>query len=313
MKKITAILLSVMIVLSLVGCGSSSQAPHSSPSAGAEAPGASVPEEEATVEVSGIPEKMTVDMLYFKKLGDTSIMAACYTDEGVAQLGSDYYVIHVGDAKIYNTQGEEISLDQLTRGCEIQIQWPGMVMESYPGQISAEIVTALSDEASPAVPPEDEIQPIDGGVKWWEEEPVTEVPALDLEYTTPDFSCQMIVEPRYGSWSYGAAETGTSGSGGASNALLDGQSPWDWDYDDNHTVKRSGFDSMVLSTAPAAEEMTVTAYAVDQPDAEGAAVELDEQGTLHLLDGDYIYVIHAKWNSEQYQGEATYGFLVTAQ
>lgn len=298
-------LLTAMLFVWLAACGTSAQ----------DAAVGSVPE--ASVAESRVPtsgnelEDMSaqVDMLYYKKLGDESIMAACYTEEGIAQLGADYYVIHVGTAVITNAAGENISLDQLTRGCPVRITFPGMVMDSYPGQISATAVQALSDEADHRVPPEDEIEPIvDGGAKWWVEEPVTEVPALEIDYTTEDFVVHMRIDHRSGNWSYEADNGDGTFSGSAQNAVLDGAHPTQWLFDDNNTIKRSGFDRIGFSTFPEASEMTVQAYVPDQPEASGVAVPLDEDGNMDLLDGSYIYVVKAVWE----QGDATYGFLVTA-
>lgn len=305
MKKFLMLLAASLFVM-LTACGTSTQDTTAGSTPEASMAESSVPT--SGNELEDMSEQ--VDMLYYKKLGDESMMAACYTEEGIARLGQDYYVIHTGNALITNAAGEKISLDQLTRGCPVRISFPGMVMESYPAQISATAVQALSDEADPRVPPEDEIEPIeDGGPKWWVEEPVTEVPALELDYTTEDFGVHMRIEHRSGSWSYEADNGDGSFSGGAQNAMLDGAHPTDWLFDDNNTIKRAGFDRINLSTLPAASEMTVQAYTPGQPEAPGIDVPLDEEGTVELLDGSYIYVVSAVWA----QGNATYGFLVTEE
>lgn len=308
MKKIIAILLAGITVISLTGCGSSAEGPAAGSNASIEdvvtpSTGDSTLSEASTED----PLEDVVDMLYYKRLGDDSIMAACYTEEGIARLGNDYYVVHVGEAKIYDAQGKKVTLDELVRGCPIEIQWPGMVAMSYPGQISASVVTALSDEPDPAVPPEDEIRPIGDGPAWWEEETVTEVPDLNLEYQTTDFVTMMRIVYHTGSWTY--SEEG-SVAGGGTNAAKDGLAPQEWTYDDNNTIKRAGFDTIKLSTYPEAQEITVTAYPAEDSTAEGTALMLDENGTLELLDGAYIYEVSCVWNGEQYQGEAVYGFKV---
>lgn len=255
-----------------------------------------------------------VDMLYYKKIGDNSLMAACYTDEGIDLLGQDYYVIHAGEAVITNAEGETVSLDELTRGCPVRITFPGMVMSSYPGQINATSIQALSNEADPSVPPEDEIEPIvDGGAKWWEEEPVKEIPRLGVEYVTSDFSAYATMHCSYGSWNYTAEDGSGVGtdSCGASNTMLDGQEPSDWEFDEEHTIKRSGFNIITLSTSVDAASITVKAYAVDAPEKVWVDVELTDDGELKLPDGNCVFEVKAEWNSDQYQGDATYYFLVT--
>jgi hypothetical protein len=249
-----------------------------------------------------------VEMLYYKRLGDEGIMAACNTQEGIDRLGQDYYEVWVGNAEIYNAQGEAISLDDLPRGCPLEIQWSGAIAESYPAQISATVVTALSDTPDPSVPPEDEIPVAGNGSAWWVPEPVTEVPDLGLDYVTGEFSVHMIISPRNGNWEY-AQEEGSIVSGGATAKILDGSAPSDWTYDDNNTLKRQDMETVTLSTSPQYQTMTVTAYTPDM--SQSQTVPLGEDGTLTLLEGDHIYVVEVQWEGEDYAGSGTYGFLVT--
>lgn len=298
MKKCLALCAVFAMIISLVGCGSSAAPTQISETA--------VPSAEEPAEMNF----GQIDMLYYLNLGGGSIMAACYTPEGIDRLGQDYYVVHVGAAEIYNASGEKITLEELTRGCPIRVTWPGMVMESYPGQIAAETVTALSDEADPTVPPEDEIQPFGDGPRWWVPEPVTEVPNLTAEYRNDQVAAAVILKARCGAWSYADAE-GSELSGGAENARLDGLTPQEWDYDDRNTIQRSGFDTLTLTLAPEAQELQVMAYAYGTAEDAGTEVEISEDGAIPLLDGDTIYVVTARWGSVEYQGYAVYGFLVT--
>lgn len=309
MKKIFAFILTISLMLSLAACGSSAQPDSTSETTTSET--TTAPETTETSQVPSMEETAAsqVDMLYYLDLGGGSIMAAPYTQEGIDQLGQDYYVIHVNAAKIYNAAGEEISLEELTRGCPIRITWPGIVMNSYPGQISAEKVEALSDEADPSVPPEDEIEPFGDGPKWWVEETPTEVPMLHVEYRTDMATVVQNVEKRYGSWSYMEETEGSEISGGASNAQMDGQTPWEWTYDDSNTITRE-MDTLTLTFSTEAQTIQVTAYAYDDPQDPGTDVPVSEDGTIELLEGDHIYVISASWDTDQYQGEGTYGILV---
>ena len=320
MKKIFAFILTISLMLSLAACGSSAQPDSTSEATTSET--TTSPETTETSQVPSVEEASAadqssadetameqVDMLYYLDLGDGSIMAAPYTQEGIDQLGQDYYVVHVDAAKIYNAAGEEISLEELTRGCPIRITWPGMVMSTYPGQINAEKVEALSDEADPSVPPEDEIEPFGDGPKWWVEEPPTEVPVLHVEYRTDMAAVVQIVEKRYGSWSFTEEAEDSDISGGASNTQLDGQTPWEWTYDDSNTITRK-MDTLTLTFSTEAQTIQVTAYAYDDPQDPGTDVPVSEDGTIELLEGDHIYVISASWDTDQYQGEGTYGILV---
>lgn len=304
MKKFFVFFGILSMIISMVGCGSSAEGASSDA-------GTSVTmDSEASMGSTSSVAADQVDMLYYLKLDENSIMAACYTAEGIERLGEDYYIVHVGNAEIYNTSGEKISLDELPRGCPIRITWPGIVTASYPGQISAEIVTMLSDTPDPAVPPEDEIEPFNNGPKWWITQPVTEVPTLGIEYRNDTAAVTVLLEKRYGSWTYLAEDEGSMLSGGASNAQKDGKSPWEWVYDDRNTIVRNGFDTLTLTLSPQAQELQVTAYVYDDMQDMGTVVGLSNNNALTLLDGDYIYVVSAVWNSNEHQGEATYSFLV---
>lgn len=305
MKRTWALLITGLLVLSLAACGTNpapaADAVSQTPPASVEdsVPNASVPDLELQCD--------TVDVIYFKDLGDGAIMAACYTEEGTDLFGGDYFVIHVGDAELYNAEGQQVDLDGLTRGCELRVTWPGMVMESYPAQIAAVRVDALSDEPMDGVPPEDEIPPLFDGPVWWEET-VTEVPNLMLDYRTDMYAVHCIIPPQSGWWSY--SEEDSSFVGGADNEALSGLPVQDWTFDDNNTIKRTEFDTMTLSTLPSYSSITVTAYAYGDETDQGTVVELDDAGTMTLLSGNHIYVVRVAWADGQYQGSATYGFLV---
>lgn len=304
MKKFFVFFGILSMIISMVGCGSSTEGASSNA-------GTSVTiDSEASMGSSSSVAADQVDMLYYLKLDENSIMAACYTAEGIERLGEDYYVVHVGNAEIYNTLGEKICLEELPRGCPIRITWPGIVMQSYPGQINAETVTMLSDTPDPAVPPEDEIEPFNNGAKWWISQPVTEVPTLGIEYRNDTAAVTVLLEKQYGSWSYLAEDGESALSGGASNAQKDGRNPWEWGYDDRNTIVQDGFNTLTLTLSPEAQELQVTAYVYDDMQDKGTIVDLSNNNTLTLLGGDYIYVVNAVWNSNEYQGEATYSFLV---
>lgn len=304
MKQFIAILLAFSMIWTLSACGSSAAAPSSvSQIASAQSSAESIASD--LDNASQEPESYTVDMIYFKNLGGGSIMAACYTDEGVALLGADYYVVHVADAEIYDTQGDEITLEELTRGSKIQIQWPGMVMESYPGQIAAEKVTVLSDEIPEDFPAEDAIPPICDGPIWWEEATATEAPNLILDYSTDLALVTVAIQPQNSQWSYSE-----NGAAGANNTALSGQPVQEWTFDDNNTIKRTGFDTITLSANPAPDAFMVTVFAYGDDTDQGTTLELDAEGTLALLDGNYIYLVEAKWDNETYTGQAVYAFLV---
>lgn len=329
MKKHLLLLVAVLFVW-LTACGSS--APDA---AEGSAPAASAADDGGIASAENLEDALVkAQMLYCKKLDDSSIMAAC-DGEGHDLLGGDYYVVHVGDAKIYNSRDEEITLDELVRGCELMIEWSGAVMQSYPGQISAEVVRAVQDEDILGIP-EDELPALFGGPKWWEEEPVLEVPNMSVQYRTDLAIVSMQITPHSGTWHYAEQDYDGEAVIGEENALLDGQHPLDWTYDDNNTVKKATIMMMPFPGDPAVMEgsgtddtmteaqyirigpypntktLTVTAYAVDDDSREAVPVTLLDGGYIELPDRDTVYVVEASWEQERYQGSAVYSFLVTA-
>lgn len=326
MKKFIVFLTAALCLL-LSSCGSS--APDSAGSApAADAPEAAVSEQTASVEDADAMDA-PLDVLYFKKLDDSSIMVACYTEEGVARMGGDYFVAHVEGAKIFSAQGEEITLDQLVRGWELQIEFPGMVMESYPAQISAETIRVTSEVVGEGFPAEDDIPALFGGPKWWEEEPVLEVPDMSVTCWTDLATVTTRIEPHSGTWHYTEEDYDNAVVEGGENALVDGTHPMDWTYDDNNTIKKqpgmhprwgawgspesADPEKQYVSIAPYpnTKTLTVTAYPVDSSDRQGIPVPILEGGNVELLSGDTVYVVEASWDEERYQGSAVYSFLVT--
>ncbi len=302
LKKYLILTIIMGLLLGLAGCGG--ETASSGSGAAGEIVDAGSDAQLSVTEDSLHAEEMTsVDMIYYLDLGEGTIMAAAYTDEGVAQMGSDYYVVHVSDAEIYNAAGEKCTMEDLPRGVELKIQWPGMVMESYPAQIAAYKITALSDTPVEGLPAEDEIPAVNGGEKWWEPEPVVELPGMTLEYTTDAFVVAQFLQGG-GSWSCEV-------DGQMLVTEIDVDAPLDTAFDDGNTIKRKGFDTIRLNTGPDADTMTVEAY-VDGSETP-VPVELDGDGSMQLLEGSsVIYVVSCQWNTT-YTGQGSYVFLVTEE
>ena len=57
-------------------------------------------------------------------------------EEGSAELSSaDRIMVYISDAKILNVGNEEVGIDAIREGMQIQIFYDGQVAESYPAQI----------------------------------------------------------------------------------------------------------------------------------------------------------------------------------
>lgn len=293
MKQFLRLFTIVLALMLLVACGTS-QKEQASDSENSES---YVEIREGESPDSEAQENMeSVDMLYYLNLGGKSIMALPY-GENAAWLGGDYLEVRLSDAEIYNAQGEKCTLEDLTRGCPIRVQWPGMVMESYPGQIAATTVTALSDEADPSVPPEDEIPALGGGGKWWVTEIPKELPGLTMEYSTQDYSVAMFLSG-VGSWGHPGGEI-----------VSCGDHPLNWNYDDHNTCKRVGYDTVTFSCSPEPDTIKVEAYVDGSQEAE--EVPVAEDGTIQLLEGnEVIYVVNLSWDTEEYWGSGEYAVKI---
>ena len=324
MKRFFSGLFAAALMLSLTACGSSTAASSGVSSAlassGAEntapaAPAESVPESttENSTEDSeqGAGEMVTSTMVYFLDLGDGAIMAAPIDDTGTDLLGGDYLKVFIENAEITDADGNSMTLDQMERGCVMDVTFPGMVTMSIPAQISATRIVVTNNTPDPDFPDEHDIPDLFGTGKWWEPEVVNQAPDLVVQYSDDLGQYSQMIPYKTGTWSYGDDSTR---EGGVSNARLDGQKPQEWVFDEYSTVKKTTFDTVKLVFAPPAASMTVMAYHQDDPSDAGTELTISENGEISLLEEDNIvYVVSAQWDSEQYSGSAVYGFLVTRQ
>ena len=324
MKRFFSGLLAAALLLSLTACGSSTAASSGVSSAlassGAENTAPAAPAEsvlESTTESSQAGseqeagEMVTSTMVYFLDLGDGSIMAAPIDDTGTDLLGGDYLKVFIENAEITDADGNSMTLDQMERGCVMDVTFPGMVTMSIPAQISATKIVVTNNTPDPDFPDEHDIPDLFGTGKWWEPEVVNQAPDLVVQYSDDLGQYSQMIPYKTGTWSYGDESTR---EGGVSNARLDGQKPQEWVFDEYSTVKKTTFDTVKLVFAPPAASMTVMAYHQDDPSDAGTELTISENGEISLLEEDNIvYVVSAQWDSEQYSGSAVYGFLVTRQ
>lgn len=324
MKRIFSGLFVAALMLSLTACGSSTAASSGVSSAlassGAENTAPAAPAEsvlESTTESSQAGseqeagEMVTSTMVYFLDLGDGAIMAAPIDDTGTDLLGGDYLKVFIENAEITDADGNSMTLDQMERGCMMDVTFPDMVTMSIPAQISATKIVVTNNTPDPDFPDEHDIPDLFGTGKWWEPEVVNQAPDLVVQYSDDLGQYSQMIPYKTGTWSYG---DDSAREGGVSNARLDGQKPQEWVFDEYSTVKKTTFDTVKLVFAPAAVSMTVSAYRQDDPSDAGTELTVSENGEISLLEEDNIvYVVSAQWDSEQYSGSAVYGFLVTNQ
>ena len=314
MKKFVALLMALGLAVTATGCGSS-QSVGSSQSALPSAPEASASIDaaqsasDAEAGASLDQQSDTVTMIYYLDLKDGSIMAACRDQSGIDSLGGDYIKVYTDNAAMEDAAGNPVALSDIARGSILQVTFPGMVTMSIPAQISASKIV-VSEEAPADVPAENEI-PDRGSGKWWEPEVVNQVPDLSIQYRSQYGQVSQLIPYHTGSWSYG--DEGAQ-QGGMTNAALDGQKPQDWVYDEYNTLTRAGFDTVTLTFAAAPEDITVTAYLRSDPEDPGTQIPVEADGSIALLQSneDVVYTVSGTWNTEDYQGWAVYGFLVTA-
>ena len=318
MKRFFSFILAAALGLSLTACGSS-QTSSSAPAEkdNAETGSAATATPAADVQSSSESSNAmaegtdTVGMIYFLDLKDGSIMAACYDDAGTAALGGDYLKVYLDDAEITDAEGNPMTLADMNRGCLMDVTFPGMVTMSIPAQISATKIVVTNNTPDPDFPDEHDIPDLFGTGKWWEPEVVNQAPDLVVQYKDSLGQYSQMIPYKTGDWSYG---DDSAMEGGMSNAVLDGQKPQEWVFDEYTTIKRTEFDTVKLTFAPQPDTMTVMMYRQDDPNDTGTEVPVSENGEITLEGGDVncIYVVTGEWNSESYQGHAIYGFLVTA-
>lgn len=314
MKRMLSLILAAALGLALTACGSSqpsSLAPAEKDSAEAVSAPAVSTQDSAESEHPLANGSDTVGMIYFLDLKDGSIMAACYDDAGTEALGGDYLKVYVDNAEIIDSDGNPMTLEDMNRGCLMDVTFPGMVTMSIPAQISATKIVVTNNTPDPDFPDENDIPDLFGTGKWWEPEVVNQAPDLVVQYKDSLGQYSQMIPYKTGDWSYG---DDSAMEGGMSNAALDGQKPQEWVFDEYTTVKRTTFDTVKLVFAPQPDNMTVTMYRQDDPEDTGTEIPVSEDGEITLEGGDVnmIYVVTGDWQSEHYQGSAIYGFLVTA-
>lgn len=313
MKRMLSLILAAALGLALTACGSSqpsSLAPAEKDSAEAVSAPAVSTQDSAESEHPLADGSDTVGMIYFLDLKDGSIMAACYDDAGTEALGGDYLKVYVDNAEIIDSDGNPMTLEDMNRGCLMDVSFPGMVTMSIPAQISATKIVVTNNTPDPDFPDENDIPDLFGTGKWWEPEVVNQAPDLVIQYKDSLGQYSQMIPYKTGDWSYG---DDSAMEGGMSNAALDGQKPQEWVFDEYTTVKRTTFDTVKLVFAPQPDNMTVTMYRQDDPEDTGTEIPVSEDGEITLEGGDVnmIYVVTGDWQSEHYQGSAIYGFLVT--
>lgn len=316
MKRFFSCILALFMLAAFTACGSSQGASASTaPVASSEINSAesSVPETPASdVEDSTIMNggETTVRMIYYLDLQDGSMMAACYDDAGTEALGGDYLKVYIENAEITDADGNPMTLEDMNRGCLMDVTFPGMVTMSIPAQISASKIVVTNNTPNPDFPAENDIPDLFGTGKWWEPEVVNQAPDLSVQYKDDLGQYSQLIPYKTGDWSY---EDSSAKEGGLSNAKLDGQKPQDWFFDEYTTIRRTNFDTVKLTFAPSPDSLTVTVYRQDDPQDTGTDVPVSDSGeiTLDAGDANMIYVVKGEWNSEHYQGSAVYGFLVT--
>ena len=313
MKRMLSLILAAALGLALTACGSSqpsSLAPAEKDSAEAVSAPAVSTQDSAESEHPLANGSDTVGMIYFLDLKDGSIMAACYDDAGTEALGGDYLKVYVDNAEIIDSDGNPMTLEDMNRGCRMDVSFPGMVTMSIPAQISATKIVVTNNTPDPDFPDENDIPDLFGTGKWWEPEVVNQAPDLVIQYKDSLGQYSQMIPYKTGDWSYG---DDSAMEGGMSNAALDGQKPQEWVFDEYTTVKRTTFDTVKLVFAPQPDNMTVTMYRQDDPEDTGTEIPVSEDGEITLEGGDVnmIYVVTGDWQSEYYQGSAIYGFLVT--
>ena len=208
MKRFFSFILALFMLAAFTACGSSQGASTSTaPVASSEINSAesSVPEAPASdVEDSTIMNggETTVGMIYYLDLQDGSMMAACYDDAGTKVLGGDYLKVYMDNAEITDADGNPMTLEDMNRGCRMDVTFPGMVTMSIPAQISASKIVVTNNTPDPDFPAENDIPDLFGTGKWWEPEVVNQAPDLSVQYKDDLGQYSQLIPYKTGDWSY---------------------------------------------------------------------------------------------------------------
>lgn len=270
-KRLLAMLLATIMMLSLfAGCGKDGTA---SGSAGA-----------------------SVEMLYYLKEGENSILAAASTQEGILLLGNDFYSIDLSGAKIYDPNGNEWSAEYLSRGCPIRVEWDGTIAETYPGQIKADAVYQLSTKYDPAVPPEEEMTPLSEG-GYWTVPQGEQIPAITIVHNDTGLELSMLAS------SFTTYDNEDYAYVGGPRMNSD---PRDWYYENSRLVREEN-DTVTLVSPIDPSQIYIDAYSMT--DETVMPVYMNEAGEFSLLDGEFAYVITLVWNTDTCASTAVYAFV----
>lgn len=238
----------------------------------------------------------SVEMLYYLKTGENSILAAACSAEGIDQLGNDYYTIDLSDAKIYDPNGTEWSVENLSRGCPIRVEWDGSIAETYPGQIKASAVYQISTDYDPAVPPEEELTPLsDGG--YWSVPQGEQIPTITIVHNDTGLELTKLASSftTYDNVDY------TYVGGPLMNS-----DPRAWYYE-NSRLAREANDTVTLVSPIDPSQIYIDAYSMT--DDTVMPIYMNEAGEFSLLDGEYAYVITLIWNTDTCASTAVYAFV----
>jgi hypothetical protein len=206
-----------------------------------------------------------------------------------------------GSYEVLDIEGNQIALDQLSKGNMVKIYGDNVMAQSYPGQYPGVHRMEVVEEGSPS--DADQYQGIIDEI-YTEPDPA-EPPTMQVEYTT-DLANATVLANRGGyEWVY-------TDKDGLSNAVVaDSVHVLDWG-DLLIDVTLTDPLDLTLSFSDKPTEVKVVRYdsalrgkAQEMPEGEEVpVVEKDGKFMLEGVDGDYVYEVTGVWEN----GRATYGF-----
>ena len=203
--------------------------------------------------------------------------------------------------EIYDINGNKITQEELKAGNRIRISGNGQMLESYPGQYPGVSRLEVVEEGSP-----DDIDAYQEVIDTVHSDSViTDVPAMNIEYVTPDAIVSVFAEPL----SYDWMSDDTPMTKESCHILEQKYSLPDIRISDPTDL------SLVFSSTP--DKITILKYDAEEGTPEsGISVpysqfedENEKLFTIPKVFDNYIYEIYAEWP----EGHVTFGFQIFVQ
>lgn len=207
---------------------------------------------------------------------------------------------------IYDSEGKKISWDDLKKGNILKITGNGIMLESYPGQYPG--VSRIDIEKTGSPSDADKYQEIIDQI--WQEPDPSQIPSLNIEYTTDLASVSAAASVGGYEWEY-PLEDGTMKS-------VVSDAPFITEWKELNDIRTDQPMDLLLRFSADPVKVTVlrwpqeTKEKTEISDGETVSVQETEEGENYMIaqaEPGYLYLVTAEWEN----GYTDYGFQVLSQ